>query len=235
MKEASGMRTTLQDTTNILTARHMIKQPKQMKNIFRGIALFGALTVASAIIGCSSSEAVREKDWTMPILKGDVNGINQFDLSGNGKTYLMKAVIGNDMTQVRYLLENGARVNTRDNDGKTALMHAASMETDMDARLHAPRGVYVWADCNVRHQIVGTLIANGADVNAKDNDGWTALMYVADGDYKGSNIRLKVTQMLLENGAYVNARNNAGETALSIAINRSDTGIVNLLRSHGAR
>ena len=58
-------------------------------------------------------------------------------------------------------------------------------------------------------EMVEFLIQNGADVNAKGEDGGTALHAAAFlGQYT-------VTKLLIQNGADVNARNNDGETVIS--------------------
>ena len=51
----------------------------------------------------------------------------------------------------------------------------------------------------------------GADVNAKDEDGWTALMYAA------RNPNSEIMSALLKSGADVNAGTNEGYTALMAA------------------
>jgi ankyrin repeat protein len=60
---------------------------------------------------------------------------------------------------------------------------------------------------------VQVLLARGADVNAKTNNGQTALM-LASG-YR----HLDVVQALLAAGADVNAKDSRGRTALSLAYN----------------
>lgn len=59
---------------------------------------------------------------------------------------------------------------------------------------------------------VEELIANGVDVNARDNDSWAALMYAAN------NGRTEIVKILLTNGAEINMRNEAGRTSLMIAV-----------------
>ena len=67
------------------------------------------------------------------------------------------------------------------------------------------------------------LLAAGADVNARDKNGNTALVLC---DSNTGKILL-----LLQAGADPNARNHEGETALS---NASDAEVKNLLIKHGA-
>ena len=63
------------------------------------------------------------------------------------------AATGN-LKRVRELVDNGANVNTRDEDGETALM---------------------WASCNNHLDIVKLLLEKGADASIKSSDGRTAL------------------------------------------------------------
>jgi ankyrin repeat domain-containing protein 50 len=54
----------------------------------------------------------------------------------------------------------------------------------------------------------GRLLEKGADVEAKDEDGWTALIKAAEGGYEA------VVRLLLEKGVGVEAKDNHGRTAL---------------------
>ncbi len=79
---------------------------------------------------------------------------------------------------------------------------------------------------------VRAAIEAGANVNARDDDGETALMRAAE---KSSNP--EVVAILLRAGANVNARDDDGETALEKARERGSSGaaIVKLLLKAGAK
>jgi ankyrin repeat protein len=79
-------------------------------------------------------------------------------------------------------------------------------------------------------EIAEVLIANHADVNAKDHLGFTPLMEAA---MVGSK---DVAQVLLVNGADVNAKNKSGETALWLANNgnHAHSEVADVLRLFGA-
>jgi serine/threonine-protein phosphatase 6 regulatory ankyrin repeat subunit B len=65
-------------------------------------------------------------------------------------------------------------------------------------------------------------------VNAKRNDGRTALMIASERGHK------EVVKLLLEKGADVNAKNKEGMTALKYASENGHKEIVELLKSYGA-
>lgn len=77
-------------------------------------------------------------------------------------------------------------------------------------------------------EAVKALLAEGADVNAKDGDGWTALMLAI---VKG---HLDAARALLCEGADVHSKNNRGWTALRFAVSMDDSEAVRLLLEMGA-
>ena len=88
------------------------------------------------------------------------------------------------------LLEAGAEVDAKDNDGATALMEAAR-------RGHAAA--------------IAALLAAGAEVEAKYNEGATALMLAAQGGHAAA------IAALVAAGAEVEAKDDNGMTALMFA------------------
>ena len=76
-------------------------------------------------------------------------------------------------------------------------------------------------------QAVRWLIANGADVNAKNNDGWTPLLYAA-------RKSAEVAKLLIDNGAEVNAKDEDGRTPLLYAAGNNAAEVAKLLIDNGA-
>ena len=75
---------------------------------------------------------------------------------------------------------------------------------------------------------VNAVLKAGADANARDGQGWTALMHAAAKGYK------LMVGPLLEAGADVNKQAADGATALFMAVAGGHTGIVELLMKAGA-
>jgi len=103
------------------------------------------------------------------------------------------------------LVENGANVNLKDNDGNTALMLNID---DIDTFKY--------------------LVENKADLNIKNNKGQTALILAAE------NEKTDVMAFLIERGANVNLRDNNGLTAASICYDKGQIDIYNYLKANGA-
>ena len=64
------------------------------------------------------------------------------------------------------------------------------------------------------------LVKKGADVNAKDNNGKTALMFAAENEFR-PEIVIKIIIILLENGADAKIKPFDGKMAIDFAENNS--------------
>jgi ankyrin repeat protein len=128
----------------------------------------------------------------------------------------IKAIVA----MLRLLIKSGARVDIEDAKGATALTHAA------DGGTMAAIRVLVEAGADINHQNkrgaspllialqrrdrdgrIDYLLAHGADVKAKDQDGLTTLMAAATQGY------VKYVSALLKRGLDPNARTQTGRTA----------------------
>ena len=138
-------------------------------------------------------------------------------------TPLHAAALANARETAEVLLQNGADINAKDDEGATSLHFAAlanARETaevllqngaDIDTRakdgltpLHAA------ALANAR-ETAEVLLQNGADINAKNEDGITPLHFAA-----GANA-WETAEVLLQNEADINAKNEDGITPLHFA------------------
>jgi ankyrin repeat protein len=119
---------------------------------------------------------------------------------------LFAAIRSGKTPVVAAMLENAAHVGVTDMHGSTPLMHAVLLADVGMMRL---------------------LIERGADVNAANHDGITALMWAAGAADK--------VRLLLENGAKVDARSGLGRTPLLIAATYAGNAeVVRLLIKNGS-
>jgi ankyrin repeat protein len=121
-------------------------------------------------------------------------------------TDLFEAVRNNNLEALRTAVAENANLEPRSSRGVTPLMHAAAFGSP---------------------QAVKILIDAGADVNAKDGFGATALVWAAGDAAKA--------KMLVEHGADVNARTTNGRTPLIVAaIHDGNAATVRRLLDQGA-
>lgn len=185
---------------------------------------------------------MRRVTWRLVFALVSCFGIVSVVLGGELENRLLDAAGKGDTNVVKAMLERGADVNAKDNEGETALRLAVtSGKTDV-VKLLIEKG----ADVNAISEdvlfggtalmlaavfgnmnMVQTLLDNGADVNAEDKNGITALMNAAFNGYLG------IVRVLIERGADVNS-NEYGRTALIQAADRGHADVVRLLVEKGA-
>ncbi|KAF2236419.1 ankyrin [Viridothelium virens] len=116
-------------------------------------------------------------------LEASTADINIRDASG--RTCVSWAAGRGDDRSLQVLLSFGAKPNVADYEGRTPLQYAKTPET------------------------IATLLANGAELNAVDKSGHTALHWICRLDGKPA-----VVEALIKAGINIDAQDNSGETAI---------------------
>lgn len=146
--------------------------------------LFAVVMAAFILAGCTGMK------FTSAVSKGDTETaeamINSGDAEVNkvigfGKTPIFYAVQNNHLEMVKLLMEKGAKINVRDDEGRGPLTMAAIKGNDA---------------------MVKAMIEAGGDIDSKGKEGMTALMIYAD-----KKDGLPMVKYLVEKGADVNAKN----------------------------
>jgi ankyrin repeat protein len=118
-------------------------------------------------------------------------GADKNRTSSRENNALMQAARIGDLPAVELLLQEGLRPSHRDMDGETPLIAAAR--------------------CYANANVMKALVKAGADVNAADLKGMTALMYAAE------DAKVDAVKTLLDLGVSPNAKNKDNQTSLQIA------------------
>ncbi len=148
-----------------------------------------------------------------------------------GRTALMYAASSQFSEIVDALLHSRADVNEEDSSGETALHFAAGLASsswnliDTGADYRRPTANF-WPNLlppSPKPEVVALLLAAGADPNAVDFDGATALMYAAEEGVP------EVLRALLAEQADMNVQDAEGRTALMYATDHCQTESVRLL------
>jgi ankyrin repeat protein len=116
-----------------------------------------------------------------------------------------EAAMDGDIEAVKQHLAAGTDVDTRDDVNGWAPLHWAALENNKE--------------------IAELLIAEGADVNAKGEDGFTPLHLFATWGHK------EIIELLIAAGADVNAKDKDGRTPLDMTFGKT----ADLIRKHGGK
>jgi len=166
------------------------------------------------------------------------------------KTELMYAAEKGELESVKHLIETGAKVDERDQNGRTPLIYTTrgieckmpvlraliSAGANLDSRDKTDKTALIWAagggsGCVESLEI---LIAAGADVNTKTDLGETPLMAAVLG-VADETTAMDIVKTLIAAGADINARDSKGDTALSIAMRIGRSDIAKLLTESSAK
>lgn len=164
---------------------------------------------------------------------------------GFGKTLLHYAVQKNLPETVEFLLQHNAYTNILDNEGRLPFDYASSEiiieklrrkgtrekgltpKEIKQGHISAVSAVLLSAANTGNLKLVQKMIADGADINARDKDKQTALMLAAQGGHS------KIVHLLLIKKADAHLLDNSGNAALDYAIEGGNKDILNSLISRG--
>ncbi|WP_291992077.1 ankyrin repeat domain-containing protein [Candidatus Accumulibacter sp. ACC003] len=173
--------------------------------------------------------------WAIELLDKGMD-VNSVDPAGN--TLLMQTVQRNNKDFFEHLLQRRARLNVRNRNGETALSLAAYsgnlafvkrlVEAGADVNLYGWSPL-IYATFNGHKTTVEYLLSKGANVNAKTENGSTALLFAARFGHQ------EIVTLLLKNQADPNIANESGATAVDWALKTQNTDIAELLGKAGGR
>lgn len=191
-----------------------------------------------------------EKSFLDAVTANDVLAANAFLTAGinpnaknesDGDTGLILAAGSNNLEMVNALLKGHADVNLKNKNGFSALSRALIYNHEdvsqlllrhpsIDINVNGANGastliVYVLRD---REDVVKDLVARGANLNAQDVDGDTALHCAV----KTGNVNL--VKLLIEKGASIKTRDKLGSTPLMWAGGYGQDQAARILLEHGA-
>ena len=144
---------------------------------------------------------MRNKDEARRLLGlgADVNAKNE----EHDEAAIILAAKSGDAEMIALLINEGAELNARDDEGRTALFFA-----------------------EVSSQVFGSLITAGADPKIKDNEGNTILMYKVAGSASAAEV-----DKLLRLGIEPGCKNQVGESALDFAVRLGLVNVIERLKS----
>ena len=116
---------------------------------------------------------------------------------------------------ILFLLNHGADVNSKDNQGRTSLILSSQSSNKTSSNI-----------------TVRFLLNHGADVNSKDNQGFTSLIYSIF--YNNSTSSFNTAKLLLEYGADINSSTINNDTPLLYSINNCNIENIKILLDKGA-
>jgi cytohesin len=219
---------------------------KKSRFVLACLVLCVFLALPSALRAGSIHDAVSLGDTATvrKFLSAQPHLINDRE-SLDGQTPLAVAVGQRDKEMARFLLDNGADPNLADLKGVSPLCIAVRHNDRAMVDLLLGRGADVNRPAQASYDIsalhvavqhdnpdltlIRTLLAKGAEPNAKDKDGITPLHVAAFRNLKD------VVELLVLNKADINAKTNDGKTPMDLAAKNGNFEVVEYLKNLGPR
>jgi len=191
------------------------------------------VNVARYLIKCGAKLEIQDKSGATPLITAIVQGFPEMvqTLIEGGAIINVRSSVNvlvtplvfaaanmdpfkhkNYLTIINYLLDKKADVNFQSSNGRTALMAAAAC-----------------SDYRQALEKVELLIARGANPDATNDKGETALMFACGAGNE------KAIKLLIGKGAGINLKNGSGESAMSYASRSGNKTIISFLESQGAK
>lgn len=168
----------------------------------------GISAVFTFMLGAAAARGHCEIIKCLISIGADINA------SENGETPLLMAVHAAQLETTQLLIENGADVHARMDEGASSLHQAVKS--------------YELANTDATLKIIDQLLAKGVEIEGRDDDGHTVLHDAA------SYGRAHLLPELIRRGAIVNTRNRWQNSPLDSACQNGYFDIVKILVSHGA-
>jgi ankyrin repeat protein len=183
-----------------------------MNRSFILLAIVIFLTTNTICLISKEKDSTLSKEILWAVRKGDLKGITKLYEKGanlnttdeNGNTLLILAAEKGYLEIAKFLIQHKVAVNTKNKHGRSALLATSSPDV---GRL---------------------LLDNGAEIEARNNNGWTPLMYSAIRN------NTKMIKFLVQKGAFMNAQDRSGRTALMMLMDKGDREAIEFLLKSGA-
>ena len=147
-------------------------------------------------------------DTSCQLIPTPANSCNSYQLKTTKAISIHQAVFNGNIEAIKQHLDAGAKVDVKDDKFIGTFLH--------------------WAAAGGQNEIVKLLIAKGADVSAKTDNGVTPLHSAARGGQK------EIVELLIAKGEEVNVKSSSGYTPLHSAASYGQKEIVELLITKGA-
>jgi len=187
---------------------HLVNQLAQLSNLKdKNHALFEAVRGGPVVLAMVETNLPTQpqtqpnqvvESWPATVESLLANGAELEARSEDGSTPLIEAAAYAQTDTFKLLMQKGARLNVTDKYGNTPLIAAACQ--------------CALATMNSAEEVIQILLASGADVNARNHDGRTALMLAS-----GMQGDAAVLELLVANGADGRLKDKNGKTALALA------------------
>lgn len=160
------------------------------------------------------------------------------------KKLLSAAISATKAREIKDLIEKGADINTHNEWGLTPVMLAsqynhcvavlnALVAAGADIHEAEPKyrsnSLHLAANSSKNPKVIDALLAAGANINARNYLGETALIMAVNG-----NDETRISTELINSGADINACDYQGHSVLEYAKAAKRTYVVNLLKEKGA-